>query len=185
MVIREQKMSLDEYRAVTELPENRDRHLEWIDGEIVEKMGSFTPSRIALEIARFLGNYLAERRLGYITGADGSYLMSLDGQMFIPDVGYISRARLPQAPAREVPLPPDLAVKVKSPTDRVRDLRKKAEQYLAYGTAMVWLVLPEANQVEVYTPDDDVQVFGLDDTISGGAVLPDFTLSVSAIFAGD
>jgi len=183
MVIREQKMSLDEYRAVTELPENRDRHLEWIDGEIVEKMGSFTPSRIAALISFLLNSFVLPRAIGCVTGADGSYLMSPDGQMFIPDVGYISRARLPQAPAREVPLPPDLAVEVKSPTDRVRDLRKKAEQYLAHGTAMVWLVLPEANQVEVYIPDDDVRVFGLDDTISGGAVLPDFTLSVRAIFS--
>lgn len=91
---------------------------------------------------------------------------------------------MPERPPREAPVPPDLAVEVRSPTDRVRTLRVKAERYLELGTALVWLVFPEDQTVEVYTADSDVQVFRVGDVLTGGALLPGFTLPVQAVFEG-
>ena len=102
-------------------------------------MPSFTPSRIAAEIVYQL-NSISRHDIGYVTGADGA-IMS-DENVLIPDVGDISKARL-QMPDREAPVPPDLAVEVKSPTDRKRALRRKAERYLEHGTRMVWPVFPD------------------------------------------
>jgi Uma2 family endonuclease len=188
MVTREQtesrtRYTLAAFHAFADQPENAGRLLELIDGEIAEKVGSFTPSQIAALILIELGIYLKSNPIGRVTGADGSYTISEDNE-FIPDVAYISKVRLPERPEREAPIPPDLAVEVKSPTDRLRALRRKAERYLEAGTRLVWLVLPDDQSIEVYMPDADVLVLRPGDTLDGGEVLPGFTLAVSAIFEG-
>ncbi len=179
MVIQEKRYTIAEFHTFTEREDNKNRLFELINGEIVEKVASFTPSKLAMRIGRFIGNVSDE--LGYVTGADGSYILSEDYE-FMPDVGYISKARLPEEPAREVNGPPDLAVEVKSPTDSKRALRLKAEDYLRFGTKMVWLVFPDEQLVEVYVPGQDVQEVKIDGILDGGDVLPGFTLPVRDIF---
>ena len=181
MLLAKKTYSLDEYRRFQDLPENKQRILELIDGEIVEKVPSFIPSRIAMRIGRFMDTFVDEGDLGYVTAADGGYIMS-DDDTFNPDVGYISKLRLPEMPAREAPVLPDLAVEVKSPTDAKREMRIKAEKYIAYGTRMVWLVFPDEQEVEVYLPGEDVKTVKLDGVLDGGAVLPGFILAVQDIF---
>ncbi len=182
MAVDKQLYTLDEYHAFMDRPENRDRIFELIDGVLIEKMPSFTPSQIAMEIVFFFKLYLHEHPIGYITGPDGGYLIN-DEDVLIPDVGYIAKVRLPETPDREALVPPDLAVEVKSPTDRKRALRRKAERYLAAGTKVVWLVYPDEQIVEVYVGDEDVKTVGMNGTLDGGDVLPGFTLAVKDIFA--
>jgi Uma2 family endonuclease len=182
MVIEKKKTSYDDYQAFISRPENADHIFELIDGEIVEKMPSFKPSRIGSRISHLLSNYLDEHDIGYVTGEAGGYKMSSE-DTFNPDVGYISRVRLPEEPEREAPVPPDFAVEVKSPTDRKREMRRKAEKYLEYGTRLVWLVFPDEQQVEVYSvADEDVVTVGMDGVLDGKDVLPDFSLAVKDIF---
>lgn len=47
---------------------------------------------------------------------------------------------------------------------------------------MVWLVYPEAKEVEVYRPGQPVQIISAAGTLDGGEVLPGFTLAVKDIF---
>ena len=75
-----------------------------------------------------------------------------------------------------------MAVEVKSPTDSKRELRRKAEKYLAFGTRLVWLVFPDEEVVEVYLPDRDVETLKPGDTLDGGDVLPGFSLPVRSLF---
>src|SRR5258708_7544523 len=181
MAVQHKTYTNAEFATLGALAENVDKILELIDGEIVEKMPSFTPSRIAMNIGRHLGNFLEAHDLGYVTGEAGGYVMS-EGNVFNPDVAYISKSRLPQAPEREVPMAPDLAVEVKSPTDTKRAMRRKAEKYLASGTQIVWLVFPVEQIIEVYESSEDVRVVAIDGTLDGGVVLPDFHLSVRNVF---
>lgn len=182
MVIEQKKVSYDEYEAFVSRPENADKIFELIDGEIVEKMPSFTPSRIGSRINHLISSYLDEHDIGYVTGEAGGYKMSAENT-FNPDVGYISKARLPEEPDREAPVPPDFAVEVKSPTDRKREMRRKAEKYLEYGTRLVWLVFPEEQQVEVYSLlEEDVITVDMSGVLDGKDVLPGFTLAVKDIF---
>lgn len=145
---RTQRLTTAEFLAYCDLPENADRILEFIDGEIVEKMPSFAPSEIEATIIFYLKRYTMEHRSGHITTADGGYLMP-NGNVFIPDVAYISKERLPERPPREAPVPPDLAFEVKSPTDYKRKMRSKADKYIEAGTRLDWLVFPNEQIVEV------------------------------------
>jgi Uma2 family endonuclease len=181
MALERKKLTYADYQDILELPDNADKVLELVDGEIVEKMASFEPSQIAGWFLTFINMYLLKNPIGRTSMSDGGYILD-DENTLIPDVGYISNARMPDMPPREAPVPPDLAIEVKSPTDRKRTLRRKAEKYLAYGTKLVWLVFPEDQLVEVYTTDDDVKVFGMNDVLDGGDVLPGFTLAVKDVF---
>jgi len=69
-------LSLQDFAALQELPENQDRILELIDGEVEEKVGSFEPSRIAMKIGIKIGIYLQTNDIGYLTGEAGGYVIS-------------------------------------------------------------------------------------------------------------
>lgn len=182
MALNKKLLSLEAYHAFLDAPENEGRLFEFIDGEMVEKMPSYEPSRIALVVAFYLQLYLRQHPIGTVTGADGGYIMP-NGDVLIPDVAFISHARRGAKPAREVPVPPDLAIEVMSPTDSLLKLRRKAEKYVALGTALVWLVLPADHSVEVYAAGQPVASVGLEGTLSGAPVLPDFTLPVAELFS--
>lgn len=176
------KLTIDEYHRLTEQPEYRDRIFELIDGELVEKMPSIESARIAARIIHLLLRLLFDSNRGTVTAPDGGYIMR-DHNILIPDVGFISKERLPVIPERgEAPISPDLAVEVMSSTDRKRDLRVKATRYLANGVRLVWLVFPAERVIEVYPIDGDVIALSDADTLTGGDVLPDFSVPVNAVF---
>ena len=102
--------------------------------------------------------------------------------MLIPDVAFISLGQMPDLPDCIALIPPDLAIEVKSSNDKKKNMRQKAQRYLDNGTLLVWLVFPESRTVEVYDGDNDVVTLGMDDTLTGGDVLPGFTLRVADIF---
>jgi len=171
MAIRDRATTTAEFLEYAARPENANRILELIDGEIVEKMVGYKASRVAADILTAINQHVSKRKLGGVTGADGACRMS-EHEVFMPDVALISSKHLSEEPEELVPVPPDLAVEVKSPSDRKRDLRLKVERYLACGTRLVWLVFPEEQAAEVYTPEGDVETILLDGVLSGGACCP-------------
>jgi Uma2 family endonuclease len=76
---------------------------------------------------------------------------------------------------------PDLAIEIKSPTDSLIKMRKKANYYLENGSKVVWLVDTQRQKVEVYTVDD-TEILGSDDVLAIDDLLPDFKLSVSDLW---
>lgn len=179
MVARE-RLTTEEFDHIASLPENREKRLEFIGREIVEVVSNNYSSEVAAEILGEVRAYVKAHKLGRVTGADGGYIVS--GERYIPDMAYISYARQPQ-PSREAwnPNAPDLAVEVLSPTDEPSNLRIKIVNYLRAGTT-VWVVDPNKQQVETYIPDMAPQTLTVVDTLTGGALLPDFELAVKDIF---
>lgn len=180
MGVQTQRMTVEAFEAFAAQPDNADRKLEFIGGEIVEVVTNSYCSIVAYEIGGEIRNYVKKTKAGYITGADGGYVVGND--RYIPDVGFISKAKQPTAPRDTfIPHAPDLAVEVISPTGKPQETRIKVITYVAAGT-VVWLIDPEQKTVEVYTPGPRVTTLGLDDTLDGGDVLPGFTLAVRDIF---
>ncbi|GAB4521342.1 MAG: Uma2 family endonuclease [Anaerolineae bacterium] len=180
MVIR--TVTLEDFEAFINQPEHRDSTFEFIDGRIVEVVSNNLSSQIAMFIGAMILVFVLEKDLGWVTGADGGYRVA--GERYIPDVGFISKVRQPAiSRAAYNPLAPDLAVEVLSPGNDAGDIRIKIVNYLRAGTT-VWLVDPEAKQVEVYTPGEAPRTLYESDTLNGGAVLPGFTLAVKALFQG-
>lgn len=178
-----QQVTPADFEAFIHRPENADRTFELIGGEIVEVPSNPFVSKIAAKIILFLGMYLLKHDIGHVTGEAGGYIVN--GEMYAPDVAYISYARQPQLAHKGYnPNPPEIAVEVISDPDS-RDeqaaLRRKLANYLAVGV-LVWVVNPHDRFVEVYVPGKPVVVLDENDTLDGDEVLPGFTLAVKDIF---
>jgi Uma2 family endonuclease len=175
------KLLVEDFDRLVGLPENTDRQLEYIGGRIVEVVSNNLSSKIAGGILGELYLFLKRNPLGYLTGADGGYMVV--GERYIPDVAFISKSKQP-APSREAynPNPPDLAVEVLSPSNDAGDIRIKVANYVLTGT-QVWVVWPDEKQIEVYVPGQPVTVLSIGDSLDGGDVLPGFTLRVNDVFA--
>ena len=177
------RVSVEEFEKVAMLPENANRRLEYIGGESVEAVSNSLSSQIAMRVGAKISNYVKAHDLGYVTSADGGYKVS--GEDYMPAVGFISKARHPKRPRDTwVPLAPDLAVEVVSPTDRAREISIKAANYLNAGT-LLWYFHPDEQEVNVYEPGKPVKTLGIKDMLDGGKVLPGFQVALKDIFPTD
>lgn len=182
MAIREAPPTEETFDRFVDLPENADKLFELIGGEVSEVPSNPKASKFSMRIGRFVGNFVDEDDLGHVTGEAGGYRVM--GERYAPDVAFISKLKQPELVERGYnPLPPDFVVEVDLPStpESQRRLRIKLGNYLAAG-ALVWIIYPEDREVEVYAPGKPVQIFGIDDVLDGGDVLPGFKLAVREIF---
>ena len=168
-----------------EMAATADGILELIGGEVVEVPSNAYASQISARISGYIFMYLLENDIGHLTGEAGGYVVG--GDRYAPDVAFISKAKQPEL-AKEGynPNPPDLAVEVDFPSTvaSASQLRVKVINYLRVGT-VVWVVRPERREIEVYAPDEPVTFFGINDTLTGGDVLPGLEITVADVFPAE
>lgn len=139
---------------------------------------------ICLIIGASLLDFVKRHQLGLVTSERGFILRSNPDTVRAPDVAFVRQERI-GATGRIRGYrqgPPDLAVEVNSPNDRPGDIAAKVREYLSAGTRLVIVVDPEPRLVTMYQAPDKVTFLTIDDVISGGEVLPEWQLSVSALF---
>lgn len=183
MVLQTRLVTVEAFEAFVDLPANQDRLFEYIGGEIVEVPSNAYVSELAIELAFLIKLHLREQNIdGHVTGEAGGYQIA--GERYAPDVAYMPATK--QATLSKSgynPVAPDLAVEVVS-ADRNAELDKlriKITNYLYVGT-VVWVVKPDDRQIEVHESGQAVIIYRENDTLSGGDVLPDFTLKLSELF---
>jgi Uma2 family endonuclease len=184
MALQHTRVTAEDFERFIVLPENEGRDFEFIGGEIFEVVSNSYCSLIGARIVFLLTLYLRDNKIeGYVSGADGGYIVS--GERYMPDVGYISKARQPK-PSHDAynPFAPDFAVEVFSPTDSKKKLTDKVVNYLAAGT-LVLAVYPDDKTAAVYAPGKAVQQLGSNDVFDGGEVLPGLNLPVRDMFPED
>jgi Uma2 family endonuclease len=135
------------------LAENKDRHFEFINGEVVEKMASkHRHTAVTMRICSRITIHLETHNLpGYTTGETGGF--AFGSRRYLPDCAYVDSGE----PGDQIysDIPPVLVIEVVSdPTSEqeMRHLRNKREDYLK-GGATVWEVYPDDALVDIYTPD--------------------------------
>lgn len=177
---RTRPLTAEEFEAFAFQPENADRVFEFIAGEPVEVPSNLYSSEIGSRLIFALRLWMLQNsNPGYVTGEAAGYWVA--GELYAPDVAYISKVRLPELPHEGFsPLPPDLAIEVVSPTDSERKLRVKISHYLAAGTT-VWVWFTDEARVEVHRPGKPVSILGMDGVLEGESILPGFKLPVKDI----
>lgn len=132
-----------------------------------------------------LGFYVHANNLGVVYAADTGFLLETDPDLVLaPDVAFIRRERQRLGDtARYIPVAPDLAVEVISPSDRLTQVHEKALEWLAHGVRMVIVVNPRNRTVQVYSSPTDIVTLTEADTLDGGDVVPGWRMAVADIFA--
>jgi Uma2 family endonuclease len=80
------------------------------------------------------------------------------------------------------PLCPDFVIELRSKTDSLKELQAKMQEYLNGGCQLGWLINPQNQQVEIYRPEQAVEVLQSPQALSGEDILPGFVCEVSQLF---
>ena len=188
MEVKSRVYDVDSFWEFVHQRENADKYYELINGELIEMSPpGWEHGTLAGEIYHHFRLFDPERRLGHPTVDAGYYPVDNRNTVLSPDVAF---TKIERAPIREfkkwAPLMPDIAVEVKSPSNSLAELRRKAAIYLENGTQLVWIVIPEKRGVEVCRLDDDGDIqsefIGEDGSLPGDDVLPGFRLELSVLF---
>jgi Uma2 family endonuclease len=160
-------------------------HWELVNGEVVAmNPSSGRSARIGGRIYSLFLRQGEELGLGWAYPAEAGFLLFGDRQTVrSPDAAFIVRDRMATEEEGFVPMAPDLAVEVLSPSDRMADALAKVAMYIAAGVRSVWLVDPATQTVTIFSPDAPPNKLRGDDILDGGDVLPGFSVPVAELFS--
>jgi Uma2 family endonuclease len=166
---------------------NSDLHFErTAQGEIIimPPTGWGTDDRNG-EITRQLGNWTRQDGRGRFNGSSAGFKLP-NGADRSPDGAWVSLERLrqltPEQRQKFLPLCPDFAIELRSPTDNIEDTKAKMEEYLANGLRLGWLIDPPARRVYIYRPGREVEILENPAQVSGDPELPGFVLEMAEIW---
>ncbi len=142
--------------------------------------------RIGVRLIRLLGDYVEETRVGEIYMPETIFIMDVDDEkvqtMRKPDIAFVQASRVNPDDFAYYHVAPDLVVEVLSPSDTPAVIYGKLTDYFTYGTGQVWLVYPREKKIAVHFPDGTATTYESGATLSGGDLLPGFTLDVAWVF---
>jgi Uma2 family endonuclease len=108
------------------MPNRKD--FELVDGHLVERKMGNKSNWIASELARLLGNYVRQHKLGWVFTSEAGFRLdpARPNNVRKPDVSFVRFGRLPdEEPAEAYEyLAPDLAGEVTSPGDTIHELEE-------------------------------------------------------------
>jgi Uma2 family endonuclease len=120
-------------------------------------------------------------QLGHVFSSSTVFRLP-NGAKRSPDVAWVERSRWqalsPIERQKFPPLCPDFVIELRSPTDGLAALQAKLNEYIANGAQLGWLLNPQAQQVELYQPGQAVVTLGLPTILSGGTLMPGFSLNI-------
>jgi Uma2 family endonuclease len=79
------------------------------------------------------------------------------------------------------PLCPDFVIELRSPSDSLKDLREKMQEYIDNGARLGWLIDPLTLKVEIYRPGQPPEVLIQPTQLSGENVLSGFVLDLTGV----
>ena len=182
MAIQERIITAERFFELMKRPENVDRVLELVEGELIEmskpsRLHGIVLANLSAEIVYFV----KRSGLGEVNAGDTGFILERDeyGRDTVRglDIAFVSKSReLGPPDFAWYEMGPDLAVEIISPSNKT-----SVTHLLKAGARLVWLVYPESRTVVAHTPAG-ATTLRENDMLSGGDVLPGFELRVSDIF---
>jgi Uma2 family endonuclease len=132
-----------------------------------------------------LGLWNRQTKLGVVFDSSTGFKLS-NGSDRSPDAAWIPIEKWNNLTSEQqekfLPLCPDFVVELSSPTDNLKVLQDKMQEYLDNGTRLGWLINPQDKQVEIYRPGREKEILDHPITLSGEEVLPGFVLNLQSIW---
>jgi len=132
-----------------------------------------------------LGIWAEQDGMGFAFDSSTGFTLP-NGATRSPDAAWMKRERIEAInpdPGKFLSLAPDFVVELRSPSDNLKLLQQKMQEYLDNGVRLGWLINPQDQRVEIYRPNQAVEVLESPASLSGEDVLPGFTLDLSQILS--
>jgi Uma2 family endonuclease len=133
------------------------------------------------ELTVDLGLWNRQAQMGVVFDSSGGFKLP-NGADRSPDAAWVASHRwnalTPDQRRKFPPLAPDFVIELRSPSDDLKPLQAKMQEYLENGVRLGWLIDPQNRSVEIYRSDRPVEVIATPARLSGEDVLPDFVLDI-------
>jgi Uma2 family endonuclease len=151
---------------------------------IMPPTGGITGNR-NFKLAQQLANWADTDGTGI--GFDSSTCFKLPkGGERSPDAAWISLEKwnllTPEQQEKFPPICPDFIIELRSPSDSLKPLQEKMQEYMDNGCRLGWLINRQNRQVEIYRQGQEKQTLENPPTLSGEDVLPGFVLNLQLIW---
>ena len=124
---------------------------EYVEGVLLERnVGELSHGRAQTVLAA----YVLYRVAGFWAVVEVRVQVKAE-RFRIPDVSIV-RGGMPAG--RIITAPPEVAVEVLSPDDRMSDVQDKIDDYLGFGVSCVWIIQPESGRAWVHTNEESREV---------------------------
>ena len=162
----------------------RDGLYELVGGTLIRRAGSDLAAWLGGQILTAIGNAVQEGRGGYVF--DARRPVAAGGDLRLPSGSYVRAADLPNGLGNDrfSKAVPALVVEVLSPGNTRAEMERKRSVYFAAGVELVWEADPLARTVVVWTGPDADTTLREGDALTGGSVLPGFSVALDDLFAG-
>jgi Uma2 family endonuclease len=107
-----------------------------------------------------------------------------DGSRMGPDAAWFDEQRWESAqePGTNFPVfAPEFVIELRSPTDRIRPLREKMDDYIRNGVQLAWLIDPKERTVTIYKPGAEPVVLDQPTHVRGEGPVEGFVLDLDGI----
>ena len=164
-----------------------DRPVELVRGEIIEMTNpGGRHGNLCFRLGGILYRWLESHPEFDAASNDTGVLLEQDlDTVRGPDILVMRKSRLPggQFPKTHLTDSPELAIEVRSPSDRTSEILEKVAMYLAAGVVEVWVVDPGQRVVHVYHESEGDLTVSEQETLTS-TCLPDFALPLANLFQG-
>ena len=132
-----------------------------------------------------VGNWNRQARLGQVFDSSTCFKLP-NGADRSPDVSWIRQDRwdalTPEQKEKFPPICPDFVIELMSPSDTLKTVQEKMQEYIDNGVKLGWLLNRKERKVEIYRIGRDVETLQSSTSLSGEAILPGFVLDLSSIW---
>ncbi|NER93854.1 MAG: Uma2 family endonuclease, partial [Symploca sp. SIO1B1] len=80
------------------------------------------------------------------------------------------------------PICPDFVVELRSPSDNLKTLEEKMQEYIDNGARLGFLIDRKNQQVKIYKPNTEVKLLQSPASLSGEEILPGFVLDLTEVW---
>ena len=166
---------------------NRDLRFERnVEGKLIimAPTGGGTGKR-NFDLILQLGKWNEQKHLGICFDSSTGFKLP-NGADRSPDVAWVPVSKwnnlTQEQQEKFLPLCPDFVIELRSPSDDLKTLQDKMQEYLDNGTRLGWLINRKNRQVEVYRQGKDKEILNNPDSLSGEDILTNFSLKLESIW---
>lgn len=179
LVLNVRSLGLTDDQFLRLCSDNRDLRIEMsAQGELIimPPPGMKTGKRSSTIVQR-LANWAEQDGTGVVFGTDTGVTLP-NGAKRGPDAAWMLRERwnaLPEEQQEKLPvICPDFVLELRSPSDRIKDVQEKMEEYMINGARLGWLLDPFEKCAYIYRPGQAPERIHNPAVLSGDPVLPGF-----------
>lgn len=151
---------------------------------IMSPTGGETGNR-NLEIGADFAIWNRQTKLGICFDSSTCFKLP-NGAQRSPDIAWIKQDRwqalTPAQREQFPPIAPDFVLELLSPSDSLPTTQTKMQEYIDNGVNLGWLINRKNRTVEVYRPNQAVQLLTNPTQLSDPDILPGFTLNLSSLW---